>query len=56
MKFTKLIFGVKLDFLELVQNKTYMLFMVLRVLGENENVIDGTNHEIIQIFVKIIVH
>jgi hypothetical protein len=44
MKFTKLIFGVKLDFLELVQNKTYMLLMVLHVLGGNENVIDGTNH------------
>jgi hypothetical protein len=56
MKFTKLMFGVKLDFLKLVQNKTYMLLMVLHVLEENENVIDGTNHEVIQIFVKIIVH
>jgi hypothetical protein len=56
MKFIKLIFGVKLDFFKLFQNKTYMLLMVLHVLEENENVIDGTNHEIIQIFMKIIVH
>jgi hypothetical protein len=29
----------------------YMPFMVLRVLGKNEDVVNITNHEIIQIFV-----
>jgi hypothetical protein len=29
----------------------YMPFMVLHVLGKNEDVVNVTNHEIIQIFV-----
>jgi hypothetical protein len=47
MKLTFLQFGIKSNFLELFQNKSNMLFMLFKVLGANENVINVTNHEII---------
>jgi hypothetical protein len=47
MKFTFIQFGIKFNFLELVQNKSNTLFMLFKVLGANEDVINVTNHEII---------
>jgi len=47
MKLTFLQFSIKFGFLELVQNKSNMLFMLFKVLGANEDVINVINHEII---------
>jgi hypothetical protein len=47
MEFTFLQFGVKSNFPKLFQNKTYMVFVVLHVFWENEDVIDVTNKKII---------
>jgi hypothetical protein len=47
MKLTFLQFGIKSDFLELVQNKSNILFMLFKILGPNEDVINVTNHKII---------
>ncbi len=49
MEFTFLQFGVKFNFPKLFQNKTYMAFVVLHVLQENEDVIDVANKKIIWI-------
>jgi hypothetical protein len=48
--------GVKSNLPKFFQNETYMVFMVLHVPWENEDVIDVTEHEIVQIFMKNIVH
>ncbi len=56
MKFTLLQFGVKFNLPKLLQNQTYMVLMILHVFWENEDDIDVTNHEIIQVFTKGIVH
>jgi hypothetical protein len=48
--------GIKTNFLELFQNKTYMALMVCHVLRENEDVIDVTDHKVIQILMKYIIH
>jgi hypothetical protein len=45
-------FGVEFDFLKFVQNKTYISFIVFHDLRKNGNVINVTNHKIIQIFTK----
>jgi hypothetical protein len=44
--------GIKSNFLELVQNISYISFTFLHVLGENENVINVTTNEIIQVLTK----
>jgi hypothetical protein len=44
--------GIKSNFLKLVQNIPYISFTFLHVLGENENVINVTTNEIIQVFTK----
>jgi hypothetical protein len=44
--------GMKSNFLKLVQNISYISFTFLHVLGENENVINVTTNEIIQVFTK----
>ncbi len=44
--------GIKFNFLKLVQNISYISFTFLHVLGENENVINVTTNEIIQVFTK----
>jgi hypothetical protein len=46
MEFTFLQFGIKSNFLELLQDKTYMAFVVLHILQENKDVIDVIDHEI----------
>ncbi len=48
MEYTFFQFGIKTNFLKLLQNKTYMAFMVCHVLWKNENVIDVTDHKIIK--------
>ncbi len=55
-EFTLLQFGVKSNLPKLLQNQTYIVIMVLRVLWENDDVINVINHEIVQIFTKNIVH
>jgi len=42
--------------LKFVQNKTYMMFMVLHVLWENKDLISVTYHEIIQVLKENIIH
>jgi len=49
-------FNIKTNFLKLFQKKMYMALMVYHVLWKNENAIDVTNHKIIQIFTKDIMH
>ncbi len=44
--------GMKSNFLKLVQNISYISFTFLHVLGENENVINVTTNEIIQVLTK----
>ncbi len=56
MEFTFFPFGIKSNLSKPLQDQTYMTLMVLHVLWENEDVIDVTNHEIIQILMKYIVH
>ncbi len=56
MEFTFLQFGVKSNLLKFSQNQTYMALMVLHVFRENEDVIDVTNHKIIQVLTKDIIH
>jgi hypothetical protein len=52
MEFAFLQLGVKSNLFELVQNKSNMSFMFLYVLEKNMDVINVTNHEIIQVFLK----
>jgi hypothetical protein len=52
MEFTFFQLNVEFNFFKLVPNKSNMLFMFLHVLGKNEDVIDVTNHKIIQIFIE----
>jgi hypothetical protein len=52
MEFAFFQLRVKSNFSKLVQNKLKMLFMFLRVLGKNGDVIDVTNHKIIQVFME----
>jgi hypothetical protein len=52
MKFTFFQFGVEFDFFKFVQNKKYTSFIIFHVLRKNEDMIDVTNHKIIQIFTK----
>ncbi len=56
MEFTILQFGVKSNLPKLFQNHMYMAFMVFHVLWKNEDVIDVTVHEIIQVLMKDIIH
>jgi hypothetical protein len=56
MEFTFFQFGTKFNFPKLFQNQMEMVFMVLHVFGENEDIIDVTNHEIIQVITKGIIH
>ncbi len=49
-------FGIKINFSKFFQNNMYMVFMVCHVLWENEDVINVTNHKIIQIFMEDIIH
>jgi hypothetical protein len=56
MEFTLLQFSVKSNFLKKFQNQKYMVLMVLHVFQKNEDVINVTNHEIIQVFTKDIIH
>jgi hypothetical protein len=56
MEITLLQFGIKSNLLKLLQNQMYMVLMVLHVFWENKDVIDVTNHEIIQIFMKDIIN
>jgi hypothetical protein len=50
MEFAIFQLRIKSKFSKFVQNKLKMLFMFLHVLGNNGDVIDVTNHEIIQVF------
>jgi hypothetical protein len=52
MEFAFFQLRIKSNFSKLVQNKLKMLFMFLRVLGKNGDVIDVTNHKIIQVFME----
>ncbi len=52
MEFTFLRFGIKWNFLLACPKQVEMVFMLCQVLGENEDVINVTNYEIIEIFTK----
>jgi hypothetical protein len=56
MEFAFLQLGIKSNLFELVQNKSNMSFMFFHVLEKNKDVINVTNHEIIQVFLRNIVH
>jgi len=56
MKFTLFQFGVKSNLPKLFQNQMYMTLLVLHVVWENEDIFNVTNHEIIQVFTRNIVH
>jgi hypothetical protein len=56
MEFTFKKFGIKSNLSKLLQNQMYMALMVFDVLLKNEDVIDVTNHKIIEVFTKDIVH
>ncbi len=56
MKFTFFQLGIKFDFSKLVQNNLNMSSMLFQVLGENEDVINVIDHEIIQVLMKNIIH
>jgi predicted transcriptional regulator len=56
MESTLFQFGIKTNFSEFFQNKTYMVLMVCHVLQEHEDVIDVIDHKIIQILTKYIIH
>jgi hypothetical protein len=56
MEFTFIQLSIESNFFELVQNKSNMLFMFLLVLGKNEDVVNVTNHKVIQVFTKNIIH
>jgi hypothetical protein len=49
MEFTFLQLNVKFNLFELVQNILNMSFMFLHVLDKKKDLIDVTNHEIIQV-------
>ncbi len=49
-------FGIKTNFLKLIQNKIDMELMVYHILGENENFIFVIDQKIIQILTKNIIH
>ncbi len=55
-KFAFLQLNIESNFFKRVQNKSNMSFTFLLVLGKNEDVIDVTNHEIIQVFIENIIH
>jgi hypothetical protein len=52
MEFTHFQFGVKCNFSKFFQNKMYMVLMDLHVLQENEDVVNVTDYEIIQVLTK----
>jgi hypothetical protein len=56
MEFTFFQFDVKSNLPKLLQNQTYMTLLVLHVVWKNEDVINVTNHKIIQVLTKDIVH
>jgi hypothetical protein len=55
-EFTFFQLNVEFNFFELIQNKSNMLFMFLHLLGKNDDVIDVTNHKIIQVFMENIIY
>ncbi len=56
MEFPFLQLGIKSNFPKLFQHKMYMVLMICHIIWENENVIDVTNHKIIQVSTKHIIH
>jgi hypothetical protein len=56
MEFTFFQLRIKFNFLKFLQHKMYIVFMIYHVLWKNENFINVTNHKIIQVFTKHIIH
>jgi hypothetical protein len=56
MEFAFLQFNIQCNSFKLVQNKPNISFIFLLVLGKNEDVIDVTNHKVIQVFMENIIH
>jgi hypothetical protein len=56
MELTFFQFGIKSNFSKKILKRMYMVFMVLHVLQEKEDVINVANYEIIQVLTKNIVH